>query len=158
MPLTPSFPTSSTIRYGKRFSRSSSSATGATSRRAKSRTVSRGSRCSAVSPKSTSAGQVARQLDEQPHPVSGRARADVGATDVIRGAGDVQVGPGPAVHELFEERGGVDRARLALRRAVGEVGVPAPSERLVLGMEWKAPGELPASLGRRAHSSGPLVV
>src|SRR4051794_18098149 len=40
MPMSPSSPSLATISYGKRFSRSSSSATGATSLRAKSRTVS----------------------------------------------------------------------------------------------------------------------
>src|SRR5215204_106397 len=41
MPISPNPPSFSTISYGKRFSRSSSSATGATSPSAKSRTVRR---------------------------------------------------------------------------------------------------------------------
>src|SRR3954452_24850815 len=48
MPMSPSSPSRRTISYGKRFSLSSSSATGATSPSAKSRTVRWMSRCSSV--------------------------------------------------------------------------------------------------------------
>src|SRR3954451_19756210 len=51
--MRPSSPIFATISYGNRFSRSSSSATGRTSFRAKSRTVSRRSLCSSLSSKST---------------------------------------------------------------------------------------------------------
>src|SRR4051794_5048055 len=51
--MRPSSPILATISYGNRFSRSSSSATGLTSLRAKSRTVSRSSRCSSLSSKFT---------------------------------------------------------------------------------------------------------
>ena len=79
--------------------------------------------------------EVAGQRDQQPDPEAGRAVADVLAADVPGGPGDVQVGPGLAVDELLQERGRVDRARLALRRRVGEVGVRAPGQLLVLGVE-----------------------
>src|SRR3954447_279630 len=80
-------------------------------------------------------GQVASQVDQQPDAVTGGALADVFAPDVPGGAGDVEVDPRLAVHELLQERAGVDRPGLALRRGVGEVGDGALGEVLVLGVE-----------------------
>ena len=69
---------------------------------------------------------------------------------------------GLLVDELLEERGGVDRARLALRRGVGEVGDGALRQLLVLGVQRQPPGELAGLLGRRprprAASSSSLEI
>ena len=56
VPISPSLASSATSSYGKRDSRSSSSATGATRSRANSRTVWRTSSCSSVRSKSTAGG------------------------------------------------------------------------------------------------------
>src|SRR5918999_1406400 len=58
MPIRPSWPSFSTISYGKRFSRSSSSATGLTSPSANSRTRRRMASCSSVRSKSIGAVMV----------------------------------------------------------------------------------------------------
>ncbi len=57
-----------------------------------------------------------RARDQQPDAEAAGALADVLAAGVPGGAGDVEVGPGDVVDELLEERAGVDRSRLALRR------------------------------------------
>src|SRR5215211_5883891 len=68
MPISPSSPSFATISYGKRFSRSSSSATGAISPSANSRTVRRirswsGERSKSIRP---SKQRTPRELEQQP--------------------------------------------------------------------------------------------
>src|SRR6185436_7891386 len=130
MPMRPRSPSFATISYGKLFVRSSSSATGAISERAKSRTVCWISRCSGESSKSTC------EVHEQAHSPAAGALADVVAVVLVpRDAGDVEVRARPAVYELLEERGGVGGRRLALLGHVHEVGDLSPRELLVVRME-----------------------
>src|SRR5438445_12815684 len=93
---------SATMRYGNSLVRSSSSATGATSPSANSRTVRRirawsGERSNCM----TSGGAVgAGELHEQAHAVAGGALAHVGAAEIPGRAGDVQVRPGGLADEV----------------------------------------------------------
>src|SRR5512142_296312 len=97
-----------TISYGKDFVRSSSSATGAISPSAKSRTVRLISSCSAERSKSIAPAfsQLlavgAGELDEQAHAVAGGALADIGAFELPRRAGDVEVRPRHLADELAQ--------------------------------------------------------
>ncbi len=76
MPIRPSSPIFATSSYGNDLVRSSSSATGATSLRAKSRTVSRIRRCSSVSEKSIGAPSITLRNARPARDRSAHARAD----------------------------------------------------------------------------------
>src|SRR6478609_9474538 len=102
MPIRPSAPSLATISYGKRFSRSSASATGATSPSAKSRTVRRISSWSEERSKSMRLRRRG-ELDEQADAVAGTALARVGLVGVPRHARDVEVAPGHVADEPLEE-------------------------------------------------------
>src|SRR6478736_4748853 len=100
--------------------------------------------------------EVARQLDQQADAEAAGVAAGVLAADVPGGAGDVDVRPGRLADELLEEGGGGDRPRLALRGEVGEVGDGALHQRLELGVEGQAPGQLAALLAGPRDRGGEL--
>ena len=98
------------------------------------------------------------QLDQQADPVAAGSVADVFAADVPGGAGDVEVRPGALGGELLEERPGVDRPRLALRRGVDEVRDLPLRQLLVLGMQRQPPGQLSGRLGGAQDLGRQIVV
>src|SRR5436190_18219533 len=102
--MSPRSPSLATMSYGKRFSRSSASATGATSPSAKSRTVRRISSWSSERSKSMPSGLHGRgELDEEPDAVADAALGRVGLVRVPCGARDVEVRPRHVADEALEE-------------------------------------------------------
>src|SRR5579884_2760490 len=145
IPIRPSSAISATSSYGKRFSRSSSSATGATFSSANCRTVSRIRRCSSSRSKSRlipapapakpvppllsslrrAYGSQERvgEVDDEPDAVACAALVErvvrTGAPEVRRA--DVEVRPRPLAGELAQELRCEDRAPLAQLRGVLQV-------------------------------------
>ena len=104
----------------------------------------------------------ARELDQQAHAVAGGALVDVGAAEVPRRAGDVQVRPRHLADEVRQERAADDRARLAAFGGVVEVAVGALDQLRVLLVQRQAPDDLAGALAgvRRsapANSSSLLI-
>src|SRR5215218_3287166 len=175
IPMSPSSPSLATISYGKRFSWSSASATGATSPSAKSRTVRRISSWSGersksmrpfcLSPGSTRSGVYAPlgrggggERDQQPHAVARAALGRVGLARVPRRPGDVEVRPRHVAHEPPQELGGGDGGGAAVLDGVEDVAVAALDELGVLRVQRQPPQDLARPPARRGHLLAPLVV
>src|SRR3954468_22922259 len=163
MPISPRSPSWRTISYGKLFVRSSSSATGATSPSAKSRTVRRISSWSSERSKSMRASwpllvRVRGELDEQADAVAVAALGRVGLVRVPRGASDVEVRPRDIADEALEELRRGHRRRAPVLDRVHDVAVPALDEVGVLRVQREPPQDLAGAPAGRGDLLAPLVV